>query len=77
MTHNDQIAFVREMSANIAEEIVRAILADKVPAEWDGHELRCLLATKHHESAAMSLLVREPQRKRARDYRNAVLVNNL
>ena len=47
------------------------IKAGKTPADWDGHELRQLLADKFAE--ATSKLV--PHRIRA--YKNVVLVNNL
>lgn len=77
MNREQQEMLVRDISLNIADEIVTQIMAGKIPDTWDGHELRALLAERHASSAAMSLVVREPRRKRSRDYRNTVITNNL
>lgn len=77
LTRKGQRAFVRELSSTIARDITAAITAGKIPAEWDGHELRALLAMRHAQSAAMSLVLREKRSKRARDFNNVVICNNL
>lgn len=77
MDQQTQIAFVKDLSATIAGDIERSIRAGKVPSDWDGHELRVLLAQKHAASASMSYLKSAPRGKRALNFRNAVIVNNL
>lgn len=77
MTKTQQIKLVREISRNIANELVSHIKNDRVPDHWDGHELRLLLAEKHASSGRMSSLAGHGTSTRARDYRNTVLVNNL
>lgn len=77
MTHNEQHQFVTELTTNICAEVKAAILADKIPADWDGHELRVLLADKFEQSAQMSLIRRDKRSERARDYHNTVITANL
>jgi hypothetical protein len=45
-----------------------------VPARWDGHELRCWLAERFESNAAMSCIKRDPRSRRAREYREHMLV---
>lgn len=71
MTRAEQETFVRELSASVLESIVAKIEAGSVPADWDGHELRRLLADKFEEQTT------KLAPKRNREYKNAVLVNNL
>lgn len=75
MTKTEQKAFVRGLSKTIADEIIKQISEGRIPEEWDGHELRALLAYRHEQSAAMSLVRRD--RRRKRDFDNTLLVNNL
>lgn len=75
MTRDEQRHFVHELSATIAEEIVKQIDDGKVPSEWNGIELRWLLSERHKQSAAMCSGYDESKRKRK--FSNTVLVNNL
>lgn len=77
MNKKTQIHFVKELSNNILARIVQQIRDGKTPENWDGHELRALVALGFEQSAAMSLVRTEPRSKRARDYKNTVIVNNL
>lgn len=77
MTRSEQVAFVTSLSRTVVERIIGAIQRGDVPAEWDGHELRALLAHCHDESAAMSYIVSNKRCRRWRDFRNTVIVNNL
>ena len=77
MTREDQESFVRDLCCSIANEVTKKIATGQIPEEWDGHELRVLLAEKFKDSATMSTIVKEPRRARARNYRNIVLTNNL
>lgn len=73
MTPKEQEAFIRELCDNVRDSLLKR----QYPETWDGHELRVLIAERFEQSARMSLIRREPQRKRARDYRNEVLVRAL
>jgi hypothetical protein len=70
MTRAEQETFVRELSESVINSICDKI-GDGIPAEWDGHELRRYIADKF-EAETTNLT-----NKRNRDYKNAVLVNNL
>lgn len=72
-----QIKFVRELSKNIANQVIDSIKKGRVPDSWDGHEFRLLLAEKHASSGRMSSLSGETRSSRARDYRNTVNIQNL
>ena len=71
MSPAEQEQFVRDLSADIIGKIIENIKAGKVPADWNGVELRALLAEKFAaETTPMS-------RKQKKQYQNGVLVNNL
>lgn len=77
MTKDEQAAFVTSMTDGIRKEITTAIRAGRIPPEWNGHELRMLLAEKFRDAAGMSVLKIYPRSKRTKDYRNTVIINNL
>jgi len=72
MTPKEQRTFIAELCDNIKESLLRR----QFPAEWDGHELRVLLAQRFEQSAQMSAIRREPRSRRARNFKNACLVAN-
>jgi len=72
-----QNAFITELTDNIAKELRAQINTGQIPEHWDGHELRALLAIRFTESAAMSLITREPRSKRTRDFINTRITENL
>lgn len=74
MNRNQQKRFVKDLSSSITKSICDLIAAGKIPGNWDGHELRCYLALRHEQSAVMTQIRSNPHRKRARDYRNTVLM---
>ncbi len=74
MKATDQKKFVRELSGRVAKDICQQIADGKIPDNWDGHELRRLLADRHKASAAISSCMNG---SRLREYNNTVLVNNL
>lgn len=74
MTKRDQVAFLRNLSAGIVDSMIAKIKAGRVPEDWDGHELRQWVVDYARESAIVSSGLRG---KRAREYRNTRLVNNL
>lgn len=77
MTRYEQRCLVQDLTWDIANEICNNITMGLVPKEWEGHELRVLLADKFDAAAKMSLVRRSPRSSRAKGYRNTVLVNNL
>lgn len=72
MTKEEQMAFVRELSNDVAEKICQKIENGKVPDSWDGIELRWLLAEYHSfQFRGTSWSTRK------REFNNTVIVNNL
>ncbi len=71
MTRKQQRHFVRELISAVHKEILAKL--PNVPEEWDGHELRQLIAD-HFQASSFTL---RQWKRRLRDYRNAVIVNNL
>ena len=69
-TLKEKRKFVRDLIGSIKKDII-AILP-KVPKEWDGFELRRLIADNFERNAAFKL-----EGKRGRDYKNECLVRNL
>lgn len=69
MTKTEQRQFVRELTNEIAQDVIRKIQKGRIPAEWDGIELRQMLADKFAASCARMF----GQRKR--DFENAFLLD--
>jgi len=71
MNAQEQMGFVSELMANVTEEIIKEIIDGKIPENWDGIELRQLIAdTCRYNAYPMS-------RSRKRAYNNTVIVNDL
>lgn len=77
MTRKQQLEFIRDLTRNITSDITAQIKANRIPPEWDGHELRMLLAERAAQSGRMSMLSSNRRSKRALAYRNTVIINNL
>ena len=70
MTPEEQIAFVRDLTASILASVEYKINAGEVPASWDGVELRWYLSerfTSHFGST----------RQRRHEFKNAMTISNL
>lgn len=74
MSKAEKVKIIRELSSRIAERLCEKV--DQMPEEWDGHELRVLLADAFTSDAQCSLIKREPRSKRSRDYKNETIINN-
>ena len=74
-TKEEKIRFVTALSNRIRDEVIRQIESGKVLPEWDGHELRILLAMHHTESAGMSKQTLKG--KRMKEFKNHVIIANL
>jgi hypothetical protein len=72
MTRSDQRKFVRGLTASIRDSVLQSIATGDVPAEWDGHELRCLLANRFEQSAQMTYIRKEPRSRRTREFNNTI-----
>jgi hypothetical protein len=68
MTKTDQKRIVREFTTCIRDEVLAHIKADRIPKEWDGHELRSLVAHKCDQSAARTTIHKERRSRRAKDF---------
>ena len=72
MTPKEQVEFVNQLANAIRDGLSDEISAGKIPAEWNGIELRWLLAERFRR-AVYSV----GGKKRKAAYNNTVLVNNL
>jgi hypothetical protein len=72
MNKREQIQFINDLIDDVKHKIFIQIVEDKLPENWDGIELRWLLASRFDASWVMP-----EAKKRKRDFRNYVLVNNL
>lgn len=61
--------FIRDLIGSVQRDIIAAVR--KMPDDWDGHELRQLIADKFEQETT------DMPRSRAKDYANTRLVNNL
>jgi hypothetical protein len=77
MNKNDQISLVNELCMRMALDLGAKIIAGDVPNEWDGHELRALIADKAADNASLSLVRKEPRSARAKDYKNTIITNQI
>ena len=72
MNKEDQITFVTNVCEALKQSIIDNIEAGRVPAEWDGHELRKLIALRADQWDYIKM-----DRSRIRKFNNTVLINNL
>lgn len=72
-TQDGKIDFVDALVDNMRAHIVAMIQNGKIPAEWDGFELRQYIA----DYAAENCTFRPMTRSRKRDYKNTRLVNGI
>jgi len=58
-------AIARELSASLGEQVARLIELGAFPEDWDGHEVRCLLAQEFAREVS-DLMTRERARRARR-----------
>ncbi len=73
MTREEQITFVRDLTANILASVEYQIREGKIPPTWDGLELRLLLEYRFKQSANLT----KRNRGLVREFNHTVIVNNL
>lgn len=72
MTKAEKIHFIRELCESTCATAIERV--DRMPEEWDGHELRLYLSQLFADNVSATM---SQKSKRGRDYQNAVLVNSL
>jgi len=65
----DQHRLVSEWFTGHERQLHQVISSGQIPENWDGHELRCLIVAYAAESASISVITREPRRKRAKNFK--------
>jgi hypothetical protein len=73
MKLNDKKRFIRNLTGSITAELISKVR--NMPEEWDGHELRALLADTF--AFEVSSTMRDKRGRRYREYQNEVIVRNL
>ena len=71
-SREEKMEFITDLLNSIKLDIGRKIATDAIPADWDGHELRRLLADKMLEASYIKM-----GRGRLLKYKNTVIINNL
>ena len=72
MTKKDKKRFIGELTRSVTKTVLAKV--NKMPEEWDGHELRQFLADHYQDCTS---LIWKDYRSRYRAYKNERLVNNL
>lgn len=72
LTTKDKKTFIRNLCNSVRDELIAKV--KDMPEEWDGMELRELLAEKFKRE---TYDVMKDNRKRLRAYRNEVIARNL
>jgi ribosomal protein S4 len=73
MTKQEQSMFVRDLTASVLSDTLHDIRANRIPADWDGAELRQLLADRFDRAVYRRVLAGT----RRRHYNAAILANDL
>jgi hypothetical protein len=73
MTKADKIKFIEDIYNSSKEAMLKKI--DKIPDNWDGHELRWLATEDFNKQ--INFLQVDKRSKRYKDYENFCLCNNL
>lgn len=75
MTKAEQRRFLRGLIANVKQDVLSKV--DRMPADWDGHELRAYTALRFQESAMTVGSQRADYRQRTRKFNNDVITQGL
>jgi hypothetical protein len=71
MTKQEKIQFVKDLFSGMETRIIQNIENGNIPEEWDGIELRWLVSDIAEENTYKG------DKRRAKEYNNTVIVNNL
>ena len=67
-------AFIRDLCTAIRNKLLDSV--ERMPEEWDGHEIRQLITDTTREGAGTTSVM-APRTRRRRDYINTVVTRNL
>lgn len=73
MTKDEKITFIQRLTSAVATDLVDRVNAGDIPEDWDGHELREILARKFDRER--SEVMSDKRSRRYRDYGRAILTN--
>ncbi|MFA5340336.1 MAG: hypothetical protein WC332_01025 [Clostridia bacterium] len=71
MNKYEKVTFITDLIRNVQGDILKKV--DKLPEDWDGWELRQLVADYFTNAAFFT----DNDKRRKKEYKNTVLVNNL
>jgi hypothetical protein len=77
MWKSEKKRFVHLACRSMAQDICKHIDEGRVPDEWDGHELRCLIAHRAEQWAAPTKIMRNPKCERAKEFHNTITITTL
>lgn len=77
MNQTEQLIIVHNLCMGMSRTISDRIRKGHVPENWDGHELRALIADKAEGNASISSIRKEPRSARAKAYKNTILTTNI
>lgn len=72
MTEPEKKVFIQELMDSVRQEIYSKLY--RTPEEWNGHELRQLVADKFNDATTLD---KDERDKRYKDYLNTVITQNL
>lgn len=71
MTPDQKVQFITNLMNSVRDELVDMVNSGEIPEDWDGHELREILARKFDRERTM--LLRDKRSRRYREYERVVL----
>ena len=72
MTKDEKIAFIQKLTAAVAADLIDKVQSGAIPGDWDGHELREILARKFDRER--SCLMSSKRGARRRDYDRVIAI---
>lgn len=75
MTKEQKMEFVVNLTTSIQKEVLQKIASERIPKEWDGHQLREYLADKF--AWERTELMKRARSRLKKAYENECLVRNL
>lgn len=76
MNKKQKAEFVRRITSDVRDELLRKIKSGDIPDDWDGHELRQLLSDKF-AAEVFDRVMGDKRGKRRKEYERICAVNNL
>jgi hypothetical protein len=71
----------RKLAKYISIEVLKCfehlLKNGQIPTNWDGHELRCWFADQHEARAERTEIRCHPRGRRAKEYKNDIIIHDL